>query len=139
MQQDYYLFLDDERQPEDVTWLRLPPATWQIVRTYDDFVAYVTKHGAPVFVSFDHDLAHEHYRASMYNPDRHYSAYYTNGTFKEKTGRDAALWLVEYCLDRDIELPAYAVHSMNPIGRENIVSIMESGSRVIIGNKKPPQ
>jgi len=126
----YHLFLDDERWPKDVTWVRLPSVPWQVVRSYAAFVEIVEARGIPATVSFDHDLAQEHYRPSMLNPDRHYSNYYTDGTFKEKTGRCAAKWLVEKCLDEGLPIPPYTVHSMNPIGVENIVSIMENGLRV---------
>lgn len=126
----YRLFLDDERDPYKVTWVELPLGPWVIVRSYDEFVAQIARKGVPEFVSFDHDLADEHYRKSMYNPDRHYSQYYTDGTFKEKTGRCCAQWLVEHCLDTNMTIPLYTVHSMNPIGKENIVSVMESGKRV---------
>ena len=124
------LFLDDERDPYKVTWVEMPLGPWEIVRSYREFTDWVTKNGVPAFVSFDHDLADEHYRKSMYNPDRHYSNYYTDGTFKEKTGRCCAQWLVELCLDSKIPIPPYQVHSMNPIGQENIRSVMESGKKV---------
>lgn len=126
----YKLFLDDERNPYKVNWVEMPLGPWEIARNYEQFVAMIAKKGIPSFVSFDHDLADEHYRASMYNPDRHYSNYYTDGTFKEKTGRDCAKWLVEHCLEHDIPIPEYQVHSMNPIGQENIRSIMESGIKI---------
>lgn len=127
---EIFLFLDDIREVKDVTWLILPDAEWQIVRSFAQFVEFVEKNGVPYFVSFDHDLADEHYRQSMYNKDRHYTQYYTDGTFKEKTGFHCAKWLVEYCLDKNLAIPRYVAHSMNPIGRENIQSIMEQGKRI---------
>ena len=130
---DYYLFLDDERMPKNVTWVNLPAQNWQIVRSYDEFVDFILKNGVPCFVSFDHDLAHEHYRQSMYTPDRHYNNYYDNGTFKEKTGFHCAKWLVEYCLDNGFKIPEYIAHTMNPIGRENIQGIMEQAKRFANG------
>lgn len=126
----YYLFLDDVRQPSQVTWVRYPEIRdWVVVRDYAQFVDTIKKKGVPVFVSFDHDLADEHYRPSMYNPDRHYSSYYHNGTFKEKTGYDCARWLAEYCISNRHDLPNWVCHSMNPIGRENIESIMISAEK----------
>ena len=126
---NYKLFLDDERIPGDVTWIRIPSILndpWIIVRDYGSFIEYIKKEGMPSFISFDHDLAHEHYRASMYNPDKHYSNYYTDGTFKEKTGYECAKWLIDYCIENDLQFPEYSVHSMNPIGRENIIGLIES-------------
>lgn len=75
-------------------------------------------------------MSEEAYRASMYNPDRHYNNYYIDGTFKEKHGFHCAKWLIEYCLDNGHKIPRYVAHTMNPIGRENIVSIMEQGKRI---------
>ena len=126
----YKLFLDDERNPFHVAWVKGHfPGPWVVVRNYDQFVKEVTERGLPAHVSFDHDLADEHYRKSMYDPDKHYSNYYTDGTFKEKTGFDCAKWLVEYCIQQNSEFPPYQVHSMNPIGKENIISLIESFKR----------
>jgi hypothetical protein len=46
--------------------------------------------------------------------------------FKEKTGYDCAKWLCNYCIDNGIPLPEYYVHSMNPVGRENIKFYLDS-------------
>lgn len=119
------IFLDDERIPKNVSWVELPLVEWTVARNYKQFVDIIEKHGIPKFISFDHDLADEHYRASMYNPDKHYSNYYTDGTFKEKTGFDCAEWLVNYCIDNKLDIPPYCVHSMNPIGKENIEGLLE--------------
>jgi hypothetical protein len=122
----YSLFLDDIRLPKQVTWVDLPLVEWTIVKNYDEFAKTVTKLGLPTFVAFDHDLSAEHYRQSMYNPDGHYSNYYTDGTFKEKTGYDCAKWLVNYCDTKHLPFPEYCVHSMNPIGKSNIISLIDS-------------
>lgn len=111
----YQLFLDDERLPHRVTWANLPPGPWVVVRDYSQFVSYISKHGMPLFVSFDHDLADEHYYK---NPN--------GASFKEKTGYDCAKWLIEYCMDKSLKFPNYQVHSMNPIGKENIVGLVEN-------------
>jgi hypothetical protein len=47
----------------------------------------------------------------------------------EKTGRDAALWLANYCVDNGIPIPVYYVHTLNPDGGANIVSILESAKK----------
>jgi hypothetical protein len=125
----YKLFLDDVRNPGDVTWVTLPEGPWVVLRDYHAFCDHIMEHGGPEFVTFDHDLADEHYRPSMYNPDRHYSNYYTDGTFKEKTGFECAKWLVNRCFINKLPFPAYAVHTKNPIGAENIVGIIESYNR----------
>lgn len=120
----YHLFLDDERKPIDVTWIELPPLHWEIVRNYNEFVKIITSNGIPKTISFDHDLSQEHY-------DELLGAYFgcrplRYHIFKEKTGRDCAMWLAEYCFDKGLDYPIYFVHTMNPIGRSNIISIIES-------------
>lgn len=121
----YKLFLDDLRGVRDV----FPHAglyEWIIARNYSEFIEIIQKRGLPFFVSFDHDLSIEHYRPSMYNPDNHYTQYYTNGTFKEKTGYHAAVWLVEHCMNNNLPLPKWNVHSANPVGTANIESYLTS-------------
>jgi hypothetical protein len=67
----------------------------------------------------------------MYNPDKHYSKYYDDGTFKEKTGYHCAKWLLEYCMDNSLDIPKVVfIHSMNPIGGENIKSLFSSFNKV---------
>lgn len=112
----YYLFLDDIRFPKDVKWIDIPSQNWQIVRSYDEFINFIEKNGIPYFISFDHDLSSEHYSNSETDE-------------LEKTGFHAAKWLIEYCIENNLEIPEYAVHSMNPIGKQNIISIMEQGKR----------
>jgi hypothetical protein len=50
------LFLDDERVPEDVTWITMHDGPWDIVRSYPEFRAYIDEHGIPDVISFDNDL-----------------------------------------------------------------------------------
>lgn len=59
------LFLDDVRYPieayhytkQDI-FLR---SDWHIVRNYGQFVSRILEKGLPEMISFDHDLADEHY------------------------------------------------------------------------------
>lgn len=78
------LFLDDTLQPPDITW--------DVVRSYDDFVYYIETHGVPDVISFDHDLAFEHYPFAEDNPEAKKIPY---DRYTEKTGYDCAKWLVE--------------------------------------------
>ena len=121
------LFLDDYRDPFSKDgWLNFSPipppyhATW--VKSYDEFVDWITKNGLPDGICFDHDLADEHYHKDMYLGHETYNKHY--GTFKEKTGYEAAKWLVDYCIDNDKELPKFNVHSANPVGKANIRSLL---------------
>ncbi len=121
------IFLDDERKPWNVTWVELPNVCWQIIRNYKDFVEYITKNGPPEYVSFDHDLAESHY---PYN-DKEMNLYFKMGIIPYermdgKTGYDAAKWLCNYCQDKQIKFPKYFVHSMNPIGRTNILEYIKN-------------
>lgn len=120
------LFLDDERLPRHVTWVddyRYNHFDWNIVRTYEEFVTFISHHGLPNLISFDHDLADHHYQALMSgaNHDEHKEL--------EKTGYACAKWLAEYCIENDQAIPEYQVHSMNPIGKDNIVGILESARK----------
>lgn len=106
-----YLFLDDLRNPGDVTWVTLPPVNnWIIVRSYSDAVNYVLEHGYPDFCSFDHDLGDIH------------------DANNEKTGYDFAKFLVDHALDGNT-MPvnfSYVVHSMNHIGGRRISALLDN-------------
>jgi hypothetical protein len=121
----YKLFLDDLRDPRTI-YPTTSNSEWTVVRNYGEFVKVIEANGLPFLVSFDHDLAEEHYRPSMFNPDGHYSRYSVDGTFKEKTGMECAKWLVEYCMNKNLDLPQYNVHSANPVGSANIASYLLS-------------
>ena len=137
---NYNLFLDDERDPEKVSWVRLPnmppkygddfdaeEPKWVVARDYTEFVRLITDYGLPVNISFDHDLSDAAYmefdRARNFNVPIKYS------NIPEKTGYDCAKWLVEYCRKNKLPLPNYTIHSFNPIGAKNIKSILDSYSK----------
>lgn len=129
----YPLFLDDERNPRDVTWVAMRKVPWEIVRNYDQFVARIMQYGVPYLVSFDHDLADFHYAAMIKDNDQH-TAFVNdehgglNVTFDygiEKTGFDCAKWLVQHCIDTNTQFPEYQVHSMNPVGGQRIRQYIE--------------
>lgn len=132
-----YLFLDDYRNPEDCLNYMAPRVgpdvslyksqDWSIVRNYPAFVEYILKNGLPDMISFDHDLADVHYHESMYQGRKVYMKYIE--TTSEKTGYHCAQWLVNYCIDKNEKLPAYIVHSMNPVGAENIMHLLENFKR----------
>ncbi len=111
----YKLFLDDIRNPKEINWVKLPDGPWVIVRNYNEFVKCIMDKGLPEFVAFDHDLSDEHYGV---DPNK--------SEFIEKTGYHCAKWLIDYCIDNNKLFPNYVVHSMNPIGKMNIMSIVEN-------------
>lgn len=120
----YNLFLDDIRVPIDAfkythnTVYR--DLVWIVVRSYQEFVDYITDNGMPDVISFDHDLANVHYALMNDGPTIDYDL------VCEKTGYHCAKWLVEYCSEHDCDVPEYHVHSMNPVGGENIRSYLMS-------------
>ncbi|RMZ59075.1 hypothetical protein D1632_16070 [Chryseobacterium nematophagum] len=108
------LFLDDIRYPSEVYKytrhdLFLSP-DWYIVRSYGQFVNRILEKGFPEMISFDHDLG------DMNDPVRN--------SRSEKTGYDCVKWLIEYSLDYELMLPDFYCHSMNPIGKENIIALL---------------
>ena len=127
----YNLFLDDERKPLDVTWVKLPLVEWTVVRNYNEFVKVITENGLPEFISFDHDLALEHYAhgQSLLWKDFDYSK------VKEPTGLACAVWLVDYCIEKNLPIPKFEVHSMNPIGTHFIRRYLQYFNRY----KEKPQ
>lgn len=129
----YHLFLDDSRKPKDVTWLELPPYCWVEVKTYAEFVKVITERGIPTTVSFDHDLADEHYKEYAVAHDKNSPTFGTiqYDRLKEKTGMDCARWLAHLCVERNVPIPLYYIHTLNPIGRQNIFSVMESARKIL--------
>jgi hypothetical protein len=109
-----YIFIDDERVPDDVTWVKLPkPDKWDVCRSYNGFVKLLESlNKAPVFVSFDHDLGHK-----------------PTGQESEKTGHSCAKALIEICIQKNWPLPIYTVHSKNTVGRENIIQTLKWGQK----------
>ena len=108
----YRLFIDDERDPRDVTWGK----TWQenamyrqddwvIALNWFDVIDIVVSLGFPETISFDHDLGKD-----------------------ERTGFDIAKRLCEMIMD-GVHIPydfRYFVHSKNPVGAENIHGYMDN-------------
>jgi len=106
------LFIDDERDFEQVTWA--PPFVWKkylnerwtIARKWEDVAYYISIKGFPSFISFDHDLGEG-----------------------EKTGYEIAKLLIDYVMDGQYKFPEnfdYYVHSKNPIGKQNIESYLNN-------------
>lgn len=111
----YNLILDDCRNEKmcfnatgDRMYLDLE---WIIVKNYDEFVDYITKNSLPEIISFDHDIS---------------DFIEVDGEKVERTGKSCAEWLVNYCLDNNLKLPEYYVHSSNPGGAENIIKYLDN-------------
>ena len=116
------LWLDDYRNPND--WMNYiknvfptivkEPCEIVWVKSYDEFVKYINYYGLPDAIGFDHDLADE-------GPN-------------EKTGYDAAKFLVYYCLDNNEDLPEFVSQSDNPAGRENILRLLNNFKKYVHRN-----
>ena len=126
----YRLYLDDIRIPTESGGYMYPVELrkeyrlheWVIVKSYAEFVKCILERGLPTHISFDHDLADEHYTSvgtTAYNNDNN-----------EKTGYHCAKWLCDYLSDNNLPLPICFVHSMNPIGKENIESLLNNFQRL---------
>ena len=102
-----WLYLDDVRTPKD--------DRWQIVRSYDEFVAHIKMNGLENYetISLDHDLG-----------DTAMNEYYNNIT--EKTGLDCSKFLVAESMTKGIPLPAIYIHSANPIGSANMMGYINN-------------
>ena len=123
---DYNIFLDDVRIPTQVTWADIPQYQhYSLVRNYNEFISLILARGLPKYVCYDHDLANEHYSDAFRNVALPYNSY------TEKTGYDCAKWLVAYCAERKIKHPPYIVHSLNPVGKKNIETYIDSYNKTL--------
>ncbi len=108
---DWKLFIDDERNPIDVTWgswqdqAMYRDNEWLIARDWTDVLELVVSLGFPKMISFDHDLSD-----------------------CTRNGYEIAQKLCDMITD-GIEIPdgfEYRVHSKNPVGAENIRTYMDN-------------
>lgn len=126
------LFLDDLRVPTDcpkihymsyrVSDLNIYNDDWDIVRSHGQFIKWIDENGLPDIISFDHDLGNETNLIGVLPIEE----WFDIGNNREYTGMDSAKWLVDYCLDNDLTLPEFIVHSANPSGYENIDGLLTS-------------
>ena len=133
----YKLFLDDVRRPiQCAQYMNQPQiyydVDWVVATDCTEFKKVIKErfeYGEfPAIISFDHDLAPEHYSASDFKHmvSRHSKIPESSCSL---TGMDAARWIVDFCMDNNLKLPAFRVHSMNPAGRENIESFLTQFAR----------
>lgn len=102
----YRLFLDDIRSVPMV-YSNMQDRDFVIVRNYADFVATITEHGLPFYISFDNDLGLD--KRGEVAPD----------------GYAAAKWLV-YESGLDLRGLRYYVHSANPVAAVQIQSLLDN-------------
>ncbi len=126
------LFLDDLRVPTDCSKIHYMPYRvsdlniynddWDIVRSHGQFIKWIEENGLPDIVSFDHDLGDDTNLRGVLPIEE----WFDIDNNREYTGMDSAKWLVDYCLDNDLTLPEFIVHSANPSGYENIDGLLTS-------------
>ena len=121
-----FLWLDDIRNPHMSVWRDqyipeyesgIDEIIW--VKNYNEFVNWITQNGLPTEVFFDHDLSDIRHIPNS-------SLVIASDWNEEMTGYDCAKWLVEYCMDNDLDLPMWSIQSANPVGRDNINGIMNN-------------
>ena len=112
------LYLDDVRTPTNPEWI--------VVRNYDEFVAQIKMCGLENFevISLDHDLGDSAMVEYYTNVKNNYNLNYEN--ILEKTGYDAAKYLVAESMNKGVPLPQIYVHSANPIGSANIMGYVNN-------------
>lgn len=118
-------FLDNEHKvPTDINNKHYN-INW--VLNYEQFVQWLYKFGLPDAISFDHDLAAEHYTPEFfwddYEASKKYQAWKSQ-YYTEPTGLECARFLTYYCRLHDLELPIIHVHSANPVGADQIKELL---------------
>lgn len=88
-----------------------PDDTWTTCRTAEDAIRLLAT-GKVSHISFDHDLGEESVR----------------------NGNDVAKWIERAVDEQWILVPKWQVHSMNPVGRQNIIETMLSAERISNGH-----
>jgi|688.fasta_scaffold1628739_1 hypothetical protein len=130
------IFLDDIRIPTDcIEYMgkRIGKLTytyldydWNVVRNYPEFVKVIDKFkGKITHISFDHDLADGHYHKNMQKGVINYNSEDFNSDDFNKTGFHAAKYFKQVYDQEKLEYPVLFVHSMNPVGTENIVNLFK--------------
>ena len=107
-------------QPHEIAW----------VKNYQEFAEYLKWYGLPDAVSFDHDLAPEHYTPEEYWGN--YSAskdYQESQNYVEPTGYDCAKLLVSYCQSTGNKIPLCVYHTANPVGKVNMKAYIENAKK----------
>ncbi len=98
-----FLYLDDVRIPAPVMG-----AEWVVVRSAVEFRKYLENNPMPALISFDHDLGQD------------------DDGYEARSGMIAAHWLVRHCMKYNVPPPLFTTHSQNPVGAENIRSLLNN-------------
>lgn len=102
------LWVDDARNPMEDDWMNFSPigrnckVIW--AQSYQEAIDFLEKEW-PDAICLDHDLG------------------------EEKSGYDIAKYIVDQCIDEGKKLPEFASQSANPVGRENIITLLSNYKR----------
>lgn len=102
------LWVDDARNPMEDDWMNFSPigrnckVVW--AQSYQEAIDFLEKEW-PDAICLDHDLG------------------------EEKSGYDIAKYIVDRCIDEGKKLPEFASQSANPVGRENIITLLSNYKR----------
>ena len=130
------LFLDDERNPEDVTWELLGTSRnypdnieWTVVRTRSAFQEACETREYTHY-SFDHDI--QDFRTikkgTVIADTSFGTIYQEEDEVVENTGYDCARDLRTYLngwFFKGVKMEAFYVHSKNPIGAQKIYNVLK--------------
>ncbi len=100
---DKKIYLDDIRTPSNNDFI--------ILRSYKEAVEYIKNNGIPHYVSFDHDLGCDE-KENILPSGFDFAKYLVDMDIKKK-----------YCFPNNFQ---FNVHSANPIGKENIQSLLNN-------------
>lgn len=135
------LFLDDERNPEDIVWAVEGSAysypeniKWTVVRTRDEF-QNACETGEFLYYSFDHDIQDftTVYKGTPITETVFGVVYQEEDETFEHTGYHCALDLVDYLhlgIESDVKMKGFFVHSKNPIGALKIYNLLSGRENV---------
>jgi hypothetical protein len=118
MEKMYKVYLDDVRTPVEKEWV--------VARNYEEFVKVIQELGLKNInvISLDHDLGESAIAEYYANAKPNNTIDYEN--ILEKTGMDCCKFLVNESMDTNIPLPQVFVHSANPVGRVNMMGLINN-------------
>ncbi len=84
--------------------------------------------GQVEMISFDHDLAPEHYAVALAEMDG-FDVGGAAGYPDPKTGYDVARWLELAVVKGRVKMPEWSIHTANPPGGDRIRAALQSAER----------
>jgi hypothetical protein len=126
------LWLDDIRNPREEIWwnwiieAELNPDDYDIVwvKSHAEFTQWISTNGLPAVICFDHDLGEDVAKGRV---SKGMSKRQARILKRESlSGFDCAKWLIEFCLDNELNVPEFKIQSANPVGAENIKGLIEN-------------